>query len=184
MNSKKNNEPKILKNEIIYESKYIKLNNMTFHTQSGVVREYEYVIRPDSSMVITLTKNGLYFLVKEYRYAARKYFVQFPIETKENTESYLECAKRGLYEEVGIRAKEWILLGSFYSDPGISYQQCQVFLAKEIVKSNVNNSKEDGISIVRMGQNEINDLIKSGNIDSWTIAAWQLYDVYLNKISK
>jgi ADP-ribose pyrophosphatase len=169
--------PVRLDSNIVYENNYMKVVKDSLGYPGGQKREYIYIQKPDTAIIIA-EEDSLFYLVREFRYPSKRYFVQFPLESKENGESFLDCAKRGLMEEVGFRAENWLLLGSFFTDPGISAQVCQVFLASELSKVEEVRAYDptEDIEVIPLSRNKINEIIDNNEAEGWTIAAWSLYE--------
>lgn len=87
-------------------------------------------------------------------------------------------------EEVGLQAEKWYGLGSFFTDPGISNQVCNAYLAYELKKIEMRNpdQSEEIKEILTLKVDEIEKLLNSGSVEGWTIAAWYLYNQQKNNI--
>ena len=174
--------PKTLSSEIIYKDRYLKVKKDLLINPQGQRREYVYIQKPDAVIIIA-QQDDLFYLAREFRYPSKQLFTQFPLESKEESESFLKCAKRGLMEEMGLESDNWRLLGSFFTDPGISDQICQVFLTKNVRKTQFEHKDEgEQIEITPLKSNDIEELINSGKAESWTIAAWEIYKSRADRI--
>jgi 8-oxo-dGTP pyrophosphatase MutT (NUDIX family) len=176
MNLKKMSNETQSKTSILYKSKFLEVRKTSFSTSPVSEEEYICVQKPDTSMIIGKRKN-LFYLVEEFRYPSQAYISQFPLETKEENETFLECAKRGFEEELNLRARKWTHIAGFMVDPGISKQRCEVFLAEdiEIINEDARNKYNEGLNVRAVNSDEIEKLFSSGTAECWSIAAWHLY---------
>lgn len=176
------NLPKTLSSETIYEDRYLKVKKDLLLNPGEKQKEYVFIQKPDTAIIIA-KKDDLFYLIREFRYPSKRFFTQFPLESKEKNESFIECAKRGLIEEVGLESDDWQLLGSFFVDPGISNQICQVYLAKNIRKTQFEHRNEgEYLKVIPLRSNDIYELINSGEAEGWTIASWAMYKSRVTKI--
>ncbi len=65
-------------------------------------------------------------------------------------EDLLETAKRELAEEIGMAAREWRHLVSFYNSPGLLSEENHLFLAQDLYEQTANSGEEERIEIVRL----------------------------------
>ena len=74
------------------------------------------------------------YLVRQYRHPIGRYLLELPAGGLEPGEEPLAAAKRELREEVGLEAREWTSLGSFFSSPGFANERLHAFLARGLVR--------------------------------------------------
>jgi ADP-ribose pyrophosphatase len=173
--SKGKTQPTVIQHSVVTENPHIRIIEDDLLYQDDEKGEYIYVEKPDSCMIIALSDTNTFYMIRQFRHPAKKFFTQFPIEGMKNNESPLECAIRGLEEEVGIKAKKWKLLGSFFADPGLTTQQCFVYIAEDLEKGTLNHEPSEYIQTSILNGEDIDRLVRSNEVESWTIAAWSLY---------
>jgi ADP-ribose pyrophosphatase len=148
---------------------------------------YTYVKRVDEGpLIIPVTEDGKFWMVRQYRHPIKKILWQFPVEGKFKEETWEAAARRGLQEELQLSANTIENLGQFYPDPGSLEQKFVVFLAQDLQKSQVehqaNPDEVEDLEVAAFSRAEIDQLISSGDIaDNWTLAALYLYDRFLSK---
>lgn len=88
---------------------------------------------PGASVVLALDEQDRALVIRQYRHAARRRFVELPagLIDKEG-EDPEEVARRELVEEVGYQAGSWTHLGSTWSSPGITAEVIHLFLARDL----------------------------------------------------
>jgi 8-oxo-dGDP phosphatase len=86
---------------------------------------------PGAVIVLAVDDDGRAFCLRQYRHPARRRFVELPAGLLDQEgEPPLEAARRELREEARLEAKDWTLLGSTWSSPGISSEVMHLFLAR------------------------------------------------------
>lgn len=109
---------------------------------------------------------------RQPRFAARRRVVEIVKGGAGSGESFLECAKRELREELGIAARRWSELGILYEIPSIVAPPVAIFLARDLEFGSTDPGLEESISLVRMRIGDALAAAASGEIDdAVTIAA-------------
>ncbi|HEV2723383.1 MAG TPA: NUDIX hydrolase [Thermoleophilaceae bacterium] len=74
-------------------------------------------------------------------------------------EDFLETAKRELAEEIGMGARDWRHLVSFYNSPGLLSEENHLFLAQDLYEQTASSEEEERIEIVRLPIGELDATI-------------------------
>ena len=74
-------------------------------------------------------------------------------------EDLLETAKRELAEEIGMGARQWRHLVSFYNSPGLLAEENHLFLAQDLYEESADSGEEERIEIVRLPIGELDATI-------------------------
>lgn len=104
---------KIIKEETIFEGKYLKFKKKYFIDKNKVEKAWEYTEKnnADSNFVVifALTENKEVILERNYRVPFEKWFIELPMGARDQKEEKeIETARRELLEETGYKAKELI----------------------------------------------------------------------------
>ncbi len=97
--------------------------------------EWYVVRRPQAVVVAPLTPNGDFLLIRQERVSIRREIWEFPAGQADADDRgcLLQTAHRELAEEAGVEThKPLIPLGHFFSSPGLTSEQCHLFLAEEV----------------------------------------------------
>ena len=177
---------KKLNSKIVYKNQWLQLREDTVICPNGKKRKYGIVERPPVNFVIALNQSESIFFIKEYRYPIKKTILQLPAGTTDKNKSSLVSAKKELFEETGIKAKNWQRLGKFYIGPGHESIYANVFMAKKLNLTKINKSTQSGdesiLKVVKIPIAKIKQLISSGKIECGiTLAALNLYFSKNNK---
>jgi ADP-ribose pyrophosphatase len=100
-------------------------------------------------VVAALDTDNHVYLVKQYRHPIGRYLLELPAGGLEPDEEPLVAAQRELREEVGLEAREWTPLGSFFSSPGFANERLHAFLARGLVPVPIDPDDDEDISVVR-----------------------------------
>ncbi len=137
----------------------------------------EVIVHPGSVVVLPLLDDGkTILLIRNYRYAVRKYLYELPAGTLEKGEDPINCAGRELQEEVGHLATRLKSIGSFYASPGITSEKMYAFLATGLKKTVQKLEEGEDIEVTPTTIDEALRMIDTGEIeDGKTIAALLMY---------
>lgn len=101
--------------------------------RDGDGREFRRIVleHPGAAIVLAVDDDQQVVLLRQYRHAAGKRFVEVPAGLIDHPgEDPLDVAKRELVEEVGLEASRWTHLTSAFPSPGISAEVQHLFLAQ------------------------------------------------------
>ncbi len=140
----------------------IQETNQKFHDSFINVSEDE-VLRPDGKLgkyatvkmkpavaILPIDTDGNVYLVRQFRYALGKESIEVVCGAVEEDEPKIEAAKREIEEEVGIKASELIDLGVVNLDTSIVHCPVQMFLAKQLTKTEANPEGTETIEPVKV----------------------------------
>lgn len=104
----------------------------------GELLKREFVDHPGAVAVIALDERSRLLLMQQYRHPVKSYLLELPAGLMDVAgESALDCAKRELAEEAGLRANSWQQLLSFYTSPGGSSESITIFVATDLSESEI-----------------------------------------------
>lgn len=176
------NQPTLVKSEAIYESKYTSLYKDEIEVNGGVYPR-EVIRRPPAVVIVPITTNSTYFLVRQWRHAAQAFLLEFPAGKVEEGMTLEETAYKELEEEIGYAAGYVEDCGSFFASPGYSTEELTVYFAKNLMPKKAEGDPDEDIEVVEMTYMDIQNAIVNHEIrDSKTIAAFYLYSVRRNII--
>jgi ADP-ribose pyrophosphatase len=102
----------------------------------------EYVRHPGAVMMLPLTGDGKVVLVRQYRYALKRHFIEIPAGKMEAGEDPLDTARRELREECGLEAASWQHLTTIHPCIGYSDERIEFYVARGLSESG--SAPEDG----------------------------------------
>lgn len=99
-------------------------------------REWITVVRKPAVVIVPMTPDGRFLMIRQERIPARRTFWEFPagqVDEGDGLDALMETARRELWEETGHEAPHGLTkLSSFYSSPGFTSEMQTVFLAREV----------------------------------------------------
>jgi len=126
-----------------------------------------------SAVMMPIDERGRILLVKQYRLPARRYLWEVPAGRLDPGESVLQCAKRELREETGLKAVKWTKLASFYVSPGFLSEKMTIYAAEGLTQGEKEPMEDERIEARWFSQREIEDLIRTQKLqDAKTIVAF------------
>lgn len=132
----------------------------------------EYVSHPGAVAALPFLTSDKILLVKQYRYAVRKYLLEIPAGTIEKGETPEETMIRELKEEIKYKPGNLEKFGWLYLTPGYSDEKIHLFKATELQPCSLEAEMEEEIEIVKIRIEEAFSKINTGEIkDGKTIIA-------------
>jgi len=173
---------KTIRTKPIFKGKIIELEVQDVQLPNGKESKREIIHHPGAVAVVTFTEEGKLILVKQFRKALEKVIAEIPAGKLEFGEDPLECAKRELEEETGVKAKTWKKLHSFYTSPGFANEIVHVFLAEDLEVGDVHLDEDEFVERIDVTMEEANQMVLSEEIhDAKTIYAIQYWQLKLAK---
>jgi ADP-ribose pyrophosphatase len=170
---------KVLSSRQIFKGRFLKVEQDQVMAPDG--REYtrEYILHPGAAMMIPLLPNGNVVMVHQYRHAVKQVFLEFPAGKRDKGEDSLVTAKRELLEETGYVAKDWRSLTQIHPVIGYSNEHIDLYLAKDLTKSEQRLDHGEFLEVVEMAPAELMKQVYAGKI---TDVKTQIGVFWLDKI--
>ena len=163
--------------EYKFKGEIIKLRLDTVKTPSGNITTRELVEHPGGVCVVPLDKDDNVIMEWQYRRPFDSNLFEIPAGKLFPGEDPLECGKRELEEETGLKANKFISLGKIYPTPGFCNEIIHMYLALDLCEGEKNPDEDEFIETEKLPLTTLIDKILSGEIvDSKTAVA--LFKVY------
>lgn len=164
-------EEKTLSSQLIYEGRAVKLRVATVQMPSGRQTTREIVEHSDCVAIIALDANGNILLVNQFRKPVEKELLEIPAGGIEPGEDPVTTVRRELREETGYLPRKVERLGGFYSTPGYCTEYLHLYLATDLIPSQLHAEDTESIRLIQVSVSQIPNLITSGSIcDAKSIA--------------
>ena len=161
---------KTLHSKCVFKGSLLDVRNDEVIFPSGSKSTREWINHPGAVCCIPVLENGDICLIKQYRYAIRKYVIELPAGKLEIGETPIDCAKRELEEEIGFEAKRIQFLTMFYPAVGFVNEEMHLFFAEDLKKTNTNLDEDEFIELIPKTLDQAVEMIYSGDItDAKTI---------------
>ncbi len=163
-----------LRGETVYSGKILTVQKDVVTLPNGAKACREVVRHNGACCVVAIDDEKNLFLVRQFRYALNKEFLELPAGKLDVIgESPLEAAQRELFEETGVKASNWIDLGTIYPSPGYCDEVIYLYVATDLIQEDSLHLDEgEFLQVEKYSLDEIFEEILYGTIrDSKTICA-------------
>ncbi len=155
---------KTLSSQLVYEGRAVKLRVDTVQMASGRKTTREIVEHSDCVAIIAIDADDNLLLVEQYRKAVGKELLEIPAGGIDPGEDPVTAVRRELREETGYLPRKVERLGGFYSAPGYCTEYLYLYLATDLIPSQLHAEDTANISLIRVPVGQISSLIASGSI--------------------
>ena len=170
--------------EEIHKGKIFSLWGGKVSLDNGDTAVREYVRHPGGVAIVPVVDNNV-VLIQQFRIAIEREVIELPAGLLEPEEEPIQCAARELEEELGYRARELVLLASFYSSVGFADERMHIFLAVEPEKTKLKRDPDERIREIFMPTEMIAERLAAQAFeDSKTIIGLREYLAYLERNKK
>ena len=155
----------------IYSGRILKLRVDDVRLPNGNQTRREIVEHSDAVAIIAIDVDDNVLLVKQFRKPVEKELLEIPAGCTEEGEKVDVTVRREMQEETGYRPQRIERLGGFYSTPGFSTEYLHLYLATDLIPSQLYAEDTESIRTIRVPVSQIPALLSSGNIcDAKSIA--------------
>ena len=173
-------EEKTLSSQLIYDGRAVKLRVDTVQMADGRETSREIVEHSDCVAIVAIDANNNVLLVNQFRKSVDRELLEIPAGGIESGEDPVATVRRELQEETGYLPRKVERLGGFYSTPGYCTEYLYLYLATDLIPSQLRAEDTENIRLVRVPVSEISSIITSGSIcDAKSIAGLLTYLEYL-----
>lgn len=172
-----------IKRELKYKGHILDIYADTVKISNGNVAQWDFIGHKGAAAVVPVLPDGKILMVKQYRNALDRFTLEVPAGGRESVnEPMIECASRELEEETGYKCDELEFLISVMTTVAFCNEQIDVFVAKNLQKTQQNLDVDESIDIVPCTIDELCEKIYNGEIqDGKTISAILAYkNKYIN----
>ena len=171
-----NLEEKTLHSEQLIDGKLLNVLRDSVRLPDGREGVREWINHPGAAAVVPLFEDGTTLLVRQYRYPARRAFLEVPAgKIDEEGEDPIEVAARELEEETGWRAARFTKLGALYPAIGYSNEVIHFFLAEGLTKTEQDLSDGEFLEVERLAFEEAVAQARRGEIEDMKSVVALLY---------
>lgn len=174
--------PQLLKQKLIYKGRKFDFEVSALKLPNGAIGEWECIRHPGGTLAVPITPDGQLVLIRQYRFAACGYLLEFPAGTLEPGEDPAATIQRELQEESGYQAATWRSIGKFFLAPGYSDEIIHVFLATDLtpLAAPPAQDEDEDIQVILMTPQALEQAIYSGQVqDTRAISSYFLAKPYL-----
>ncbi len=138
----------------------------------GATSVREWIDHPGASAIVPIFEDGSTLLVRQFRYPARRTFLEVPAGKIDAGEPPEEVARRELEEETGWRAGRLDHVGSSYPCIGYSNEVIHFFIARELTRGERNLGDGEFMDVISLRFDEAVTQARRGELrDMKTVTA-------------
>lgn len=167
-NKSTNDDEKLIEkktdSELVFNGKIIQVYFDSIILPNKKKATREKVSHPGAVAVVPLNKKNEIILIRQYRYPVEEVLVEIPAGKLDYNEAPEKCARRELFEEVGVIDGKLTKLCSFFTTPGFSNELLHLFLATDFTVHKNNPDEDEFLQIIEVPLNQCLDWINEGKI--------------------
>ena len=166
--------------ESIYKGKILHVKRDEIELPNGKRSFREYAEHGGAVAIFPLTKEGEVVLVRQYRYAHGRVFLEIPAGKLDRAdEEPFAAAVRELREEVGARAGRVTPLGVLVPSCAILTERIHMFLAEDLTFGDCAPDEDELLEVVRMPLSSLVKMVMRGEIEDaktqvLALKVWQM----------
>ena len=166
----------------VYDGALLHARRDTVRLPDGGTSVREWIAHPGASAVVPLFENGSTVLIRQFRYAPGREFLEVPAGKLDRPgEDPAEVARRELLEEVGLHAGALTPLGPTYPCIGYSDEVIHLFLGESLTEGTAHVEDDEFVVPVRLPLAEAVRMARAGEIlDSKSCVALLLAQAHLD----
>jgi ADP-ribose pyrophosphatase len=174
-----------LDRELVYRGHIVDFYEDTIKVPNGNVVKWDFIRHKGAAAVVPVLDDGRILMVKQYRNALDRETLEIPAGGLNGAdEPFLDCSHRELEEETGYccEKSDMEFLISIRSTVAFCNEQIDVFVAKNLKKTQQNLDEDEFINVYPYEPEQLAQMIYRGEIqDAKTIASIM---AYINKYVK
>ncbi len=159
---------KTLHSQVVYDGVIIKVRLDEAELENGKSARREVVEHPDGVAVIPVDSDGNVYMVRQFRYAYGRPFLEIPagkLDKGDGTENPLSGAARELQEETGLCAKQLTWLGGYSVSPGFCNETLHIYLAQDLTLGETNPDEDEFLNVERYPLSQLYEMVMAGEIE-------------------
>jgi len=140
-------------NKTVYKNQWFQVINKYYENEK---KNYYVLNIPDSSVILPITKNNEFIIIKQFRESLDNYSLELPAGFIDENETPQQAAERELFEETGYISNEFIYLGIGRLMINRTNSVQHLFAAKNI---NQKSKPKENIEVLKIKQTKLYDMI-------------------------
>ena len=156
---------KTITSEIAYNGGFIRIKKDKVLLENGKESFREVMLHPGACAVVPVMPDGRIILVRQFRYAFMKEFLEIPAGKIDPNEEILTCARRELSEEIGYDSENMRYLGKICPSCGCMNEVIHLYVAENLYEHQLAPDEDEDLQLVCVTRDEALAMIASGEID-------------------
>lgn len=158
-------EEKQIEREEIYDGAVLHVVKDKVLLPNGNTSYREFCLHKGAVAVIPITENDEAIMVRQFRYAHHREFLEIPAGKLDHAgEIPLEAAKRELAEETGATANKYTELGILDTTPALIDERIYMYMAEDLTYGDMHLDEDEFLSVERIPLKDLVDMVMAGEI--------------------
>ena len=158
-------EEKQIEREEIFDGAVLHVVKDKVLLPDGNTSYREFCLHKGAVAVIPITDNGEAVMVRQFRYAHHREFLEIPAGKLDYVgEDPLEAAKRELKEETGAVAEKITYLGILDTTPALIDERIHMYMAEGLTFGESEPDEDEFLSVERIPLKKLIDMVMNGEI--------------------
>ncbi len=165
-----------LDSERVFDGQLLHVVRDRVRLPDGSEATREYIVHPGAVLMVPVLDDRRLVVERQYRYANRQVFLEFPAGKLDPGEDALATGKRELIEEAGYTAERWSWLGMMHPIISYSTERIEMYVAEGLTHVGAKLDAGEFLEIVELTVDGMLAALDRGEItDGKTITALLLY---------
>ena len=140
-------------NKTVYKNQWFQVINKYYENEK---KNYYVLNIPDSSVILPITKNNEFIIIKQFRESLDNYSLELPAGFIDENETPQQAAEREFFEETGYISNEFIYIGIGRLMINRTNSVQHLFAAKNI---NQKSKPKENIEVLKIKQTKLYNMI-------------------------
>lgn len=173
---------RVLKSEMVYKGPVFGVRRDEVVEPNGVRARREVVTHPGSVVVLPVLNDGRILMIRQYRYATRRYLWELVAGRIEEGETVKAAAARELKEETGYRAKKFRVFMDLFPTPGFLEERMYLLLAEGLTAGEAHPEADEKIFSRAYKVSELKQMVRTNMLrDAKSIAGILYYLTFVKQ---
>lgn len=167
-------KPKILKQNLIAESRLFRIEQMDLEFSNGERRKYERLVSSGHGavLIVPLLDDDTVLMIREYSAGVHRYELTMPKGRLEPGETIEDAANREIMEEIGHGARKLHNLTSLTLAPGYLGHHTHIVLAEDLYEKSLPGDEPETLEVVPWRLSKLDELLHRADCtEARTLAA-------------
>lgn len=174
----------VLGEDVILRGHVFNVDRLRVRLPDGAQAERDVVRHPGAVAIVALTDDGRICLVRQYRAPLGRVTVEIPAGKLQPGEDPLDCARRELQEETGMKAQKMAFLTTIATAAGFADELIHIYMATGLTLAESSPDADEFINVDLVELSELIDAVLDGRIeDAKTVVGALVCDAVARRLS-
>lgn len=170
--------------ECVFSGRIFNVDRLRVRLPDGKEGIRDVVRHPGAVAVVALTDEGRICLVRQYRTSLGRVTVEIPAGKLDPGEDPLDCARRELAEETGMRADKMAFLTTIATSDGFTDELIHIYMATGLTFAESSPDDDEFINVDLVDLPELVDAVLDGKVeDAKTVVGALICDAVAHRLT-